>query len=772
MNHRLLLTAALLAGAFALPATTVYGATFTVINTNATGAGSLEQAISDANASVGPDTITFNIPGTGLQTIAVDADSLPALISGDTTIDATTQPGYVVGGAPLIYLDGTATANPGVCLFSSNNVVRGLGFVNFGSALDGALLIRDDDGNGADSNVVTGNYIGVTSTGAASPVGNFGIKIDVNAGAPGAGGASSNVLGGATAAERNVIAGFASQGIDISGGSATKLSSNNQIIGNAIGVNAAGTAALGGLGASVEAGIRLGSWTNGTIIGTNGNGLNDATEGNIIGGIARAGSGTDCVAGRAIQLITSGAAESPKNTVIAGNRLGVNATDSGTIANDCGILVASGSGTLIGGDLPVEANIIAGNNRYGIFIQNARSTLNTVRGNRIGIDGADNLRGNTLGGISVRGGALSNTIGPDNSITANGGNAVRVASGSNGTRIIGNLLNTDGSGNTVSNATARGTDAAILIDGGTGIVIEDNVVGANLVGRIGVLIQPSAAGSITEGHTIRNNRIGLSRGGNRLAPAGAGARGVVLDGTRNITMTANRIAANESGAVIANTGRPGAVEPVGLIITGNTFGGAPCSANLGNTANGLQIDRAAAGNTIGLLGAGNTFACNGNGVRVGAQASGQVIVGNSATANIGVGVLVDGATGVQISRTTTSANGGAGISLANGGNASIAAPSALTYFAFSGAPTLRGTLPQCAGCTLEVFTSATSNTSEGPVFLSSRSVSGTSFAIVTTGAQRYLTATLRDANGNTSAFSIEIDTERFRPRIFAPVVRN
>ena len=51
-------------------------ATFTVTNTDDTGAGSLRQAILDANATPGVDTIAFNIPGAGVQTIS-PASQLP-----------------------------------------------------------------------------------------------------------------------------------------------------------------------------------------------------------------------------------------------------------------------------------------------------------------------------------------------------------------------------------------------------------------------------------------------------------------------------------------------------------------------------------------------------------------------------------------------------------------------------------------------------------------------------------------------------------------------
>ena len=60
-------------------------ATFTVTNINDSGAGSLRQAITDANAAGGADTIDFNIVGSGVHTI-VPASTLP-LITGPVTID-------------------------------------------------------------------------------------------------------------------------------------------------------------------------------------------------------------------------------------------------------------------------------------------------------------------------------------------------------------------------------------------------------------------------------------------------------------------------------------------------------------------------------------------------------------------------------------------------------------------------------------------------------------------------------------------------------------
>src|SRR5262245_61793163 len=77
--------------------------TYPVLNTNDSGAGSLAQAILDANghANVGgaPDTIAFDIPGGGLQTIALQ-NPLPTLTDA-VVIDGYTQPGASANTNPI-----------------------------------------------------------------------------------------------------------------------------------------------------------------------------------------------------------------------------------------------------------------------------------------------------------------------------------------------------------------------------------------------------------------------------------------------------------------------------------------------------------------------------------------------------------------------------------------------------------------------------------------------------------------------------------------------
>ena len=101
-------------------------ATFTVVNTNSTGPGSLEQAILDANANAGADVIAFDL-ATGGFTIR-PTNALP-VITDPVTLDGTTQPGYA--GTPKIEIQGVSAgaAVDGLKIATSNSVIRGLVFL-------------------------------------------------------------------------------------------------------------------------------------------------------------------------------------------------------------------------------------------------------------------------------------------------------------------------------------------------------------------------------------------------------------------------------------------------------------------------------------------------------------------------------------------------------------------------------------------------------------------------------------------------------------------
>ena len=87
----------LLAG---IPANSAPAAVFTVTNTDNSGVGSLRQAITDANAIAGADTIAFDIVGAGQKTITVI--SLLPVITETVTVDGgnggdASQPGGTHG---------------------------------------------------------------------------------------------------------------------------------------------------------------------------------------------------------------------------------------------------------------------------------------------------------------------------------------------------------------------------------------------------------------------------------------------------------------------------------------------------------------------------------------------------------------------------------------------------------------------------------------------------------------------------------------------------
>src|SRR5256885_5227375 len=150
--------------------------TLVVTNLGDSGAGSLRQAILDANSSTGADLITFAVAGT----ISL-LSALPTVTDG-VDIDASSAPGF--SGTPVVAIDGATAgllADGLVFAGVSGSTVKGLAIVNFagnGIKLDGASNVS-----------ITGNHIGVDLTGtAAAPNGADGILIT--------NGSTGNVIGG------------------------------------------------------------------------------------------------------------------------------------------------------------------------------------------------------------------------------------------------------------------------------------------------------------------------------------------------------------------------------------------------------------------------------------------------------------------------------------------------------------------------------------------------------------------------------------------------
>src|SRR5687768_17213733 len=191
--------------------------TYTVSNANDAGAGSLRQAILDANAHGGADNIHFAI-GSGAKTINL-VKGLPS-ITDTTTLDASTQPGYA--GKPLITLNGAGAGTAdGLRITGSGVHVRGLVINRFSGS--GMLVL------GKGSNRITNCYVGTDASGTlAAANGAHGILLQ----------SPNNVVGGSRAADRNVISGNGSTGVFLY----TTAATGNRVSGNFIGTNAAGDA--------------------------------------------------------------------------------------------------------------------------------------------------------------------------------------------------------------------------------------------------------------------------------------------------------------------------------------------------------------------------------------------------------------------------------------------------------------------------------------------------------------------------------------------------
>jgi hypothetical protein len=422
-------------------------ASLVVTNTNDSGAGSLRQAILDANATAGADAISFNIQASGVQTIA-PATPLPP-ITDRVTIDGSTQPGASCASWPpilKIQLTGTnvITFGAGLALTgpgSSGSTIRGLVLNKFTATGNGAGSSIAISITNSNANAIECTFLGTDPSGTSN-LGGGGISID--------GTSSGNRIGTngdsvADTGEGNLIC------TDQFGRAITTNTGSSQTIiaGNYIGTDVTGTQAP----CAGQEMVTLFD-NGGNRIGTNGDGVADAAERNIIVGgqaIFIPGSNNNVIAGNYINVDATGntafplpgaqgifvtgsnnrigtngdgvadaaerniiggdtgvQAEGTDGTVIAGNYIGVNASGTTPLGGQFGVVVALGAAnTRIGtnGDGvadAAEANIIAGGTGDGIQVASPGTTGTVIRGNFIGTNSSGTLDlGNGLNGITV-----------------------------------------------------------------------------------------------------------------------------------------------------------------------------------------------------------------------------------------------------------------------------------------------------------------------------------------------------------------------------------
>lgn len=229
----ILALAVLIAG----PVRLVWAATFTVTNTLDSGAGSLRQAIVDANASgATPHTIVFNIPGSdpGFDGNVFTIKPLSPFpdVRGGITIDGATQTvfsGDTNAFGPEVVLNGSLLASGGgINISGDNGGVKDLVVNGFpGGGLSLSRLPFDSTPSG---NQILNNYIGTDPTGSFAVPNASGIGIG-GFGTPGAEARNNRV-------ENNIISGNTGRAFsscDIKG---------TQIINNKIGTDRTGTSAV------------------------------------------------------------------------------------------------------------------------------------------------------------------------------------------------------------------------------------------------------------------------------------------------------------------------------------------------------------------------------------------------------------------------------------------------------------------------------------------------------------------------------------------------
>ena len=644
--------------------------TYTVVNTNDSGAGSLRDAIDQANANLGVDTIAFDI-GTGVQTISLSV-ALPSITEA-VIIDATTQGGYSTD--PLIFVTDGGSIATGFHLDtgSDGTTITGIGVGGF----DTQGLLIDSSGN-----TISNNYIGVDSTGLAANANEIGITLSGNSnrildnvvsgntdfgielvdsdrntiqgnyvgvdatGLTGLGngddglrvstGSANNLIGGdRTAGQGNVLSGntgFQADGIEIIGVGAD----NNQVFGNYIGTNKDGSGEI----ANSRNGVVLWVGPDGTEIGGIGTG-----QGNIISGNADYGV---YIGGDLVNGVTA--------TTVVGNIIGLGEDGTTIIANGSTGLVNDdyATGTTIGGTTAAHRNVISGNTGGGISLQGVGTGGNFVYGNYIGTD-KDGLldRGNGTTGIGVNsggnfiGGALT---GQGNVIAANTDQGIWVASADAiGNTIDGNTIGLGANGSTELGNLGHG----ILVSGSASFTTIGSAAGGNVIAGSGADGIRVISGS--SNIDIVNNLIGTDAGGS--LDRGNTGRGIYLQDADQIDIEDNVISYNTGVGVSINTSTNVTLHGnyIGLNQAGNaaafnvdsaiTVSGASSSIQIGGSAMGdrnvIAADAVATPvNLFGIYG-GTGVVIQGN--YLGTDATGNNVIGGGGTV-----VAVNGADGVTI----------------------------------------------------------------------------------------------------------------------------
>ena len=592
----------------------IYGAaaiaiTGVVTNTQDSVPGSLRAALYYAFDHPGAN-ITFNIPSSdpgfsnGVFTIQ-PTDKLPSLVNSNT-LDGATEPVHANAKGPQIVLNGALAQPPstyanGLRLGGTHCVVKSIvvnGFSDFGIAIDGSNAI---------GNVVAGCYLGIDASGSLAVTNLINPVIIEN-------GASSNTVGGVAAADRNVISGSYYQGLVIRDAGTR----GNRVLGNYIGLNAAGTAPL----PNRWPGVNIFSNASGNTIGAPG-------APNVISGNGSQG------------ILIQDASDANQ---IEGNLIGTDPSGESAVSNTwAGIEIYNGAqGNIVG-----PGNVISGNGNQGVIID-TESASNVVVGNFVGIDAAgESAIPNVGAGVEISGNADVNSVGPGNVISGNEYQGVLIDRESASNIVVGNYVGVDAAGAKAVPNRYAGVEcylnACNNVIGGVGEAAR-NVISGNL--SQGIAMDTGSYSNWALGNYIGLDAAGLNPIPNSFAGIeffyGADANTIGGGpGARNF-ISGN----NNSGIAIDSTSSY-------EVIQGNSIGVNVTNGPVPNLYDGVYMASGAVGNLVGGTDVGNAnlIADNGDpGVYLtGADVTNNTIRGNAIFGNLGGGISMDTGANLNLS---------------------------------------------------------------------------------------------------------------------------
>lgn len=514
----------------------------------------LRAAIEESNARGVTARINFNLPVASGFTQIQPRTALPPL-RVPVVIDGSTQP-----GTQRVDLDGRNLRNAGVrasalVLRSSGSRVSGLAIHGF---TDHAIELR-----GTGNHIVSNNFLGTFANGTSvDPNAGAGVYIEGSAG---------NLVGGTTAAARNVFAGSpaipSSLGFPAPGLYIAPDASNNRVEGNHFGLDRSGAIGLGLGGPGVFIANSRGNIIGGTESSEQRNviALVPAVPGNTIFGFGILLSGPNCTSnsivgnrlgtdptgtllrangGGGIRLFNGpsfnsirqnlilgspvgvllGAEAGDPQTLVAGNLveenlIGTNTAGNTTLGNRQGVLLAAGTSANV-----INRNVMSGNLLENLVIEGDNASGNLVLGNLIGTDPAGTRALITSGVISV------------NNLFA----GVRLGNGAQR-----NQIGKPGEGNIISGNPGDGILLRFVPGGASNQPLNDNIIEGNQIGTdhsgrfavpnsgYGIRILDAAGNGIGGDTSAARNTIS----GNRLS-------GILIAGAR---ASGNRITSNHIG---------------------------------------------------------------------------------------------------------------------------------------------------------------------------------------------------------------------------------